>query len=465
MKLSYKALPIFLLALSASFVSCEKIDLDGIQTTQTGSQSNGKAHSLKVLTSTGELSEMRYPLSVYAFDAEGNLAGQQTIGSSSEALTLPLTAGNYNVVAISHTEGISLPSSPNRTTKITVGTQSQDCLLIGNAVVTMGVKTASVDIKMGIKSAETQFVLEDIPSDATEVYVNVSNLATYMDFSGAVSGTTIAKIPLKKSGTSGKWQSDKAYLLPGTEANTVFTVSIVRPDNTESYSYTHPGTLKGGTPYVITGTYNTDGGMSLTGSFVPATWANTVYINFSMGESSGGTIDGGGGTSSGGEVVEVPSGLQPGGLWDGHVIALVKPVSETETELTLLSLEEWEDVVSAKNASNPSQAADIASAYREDGLGGWTIPTKDQAKALKELYDGADMSAGNMYDVINNTLNSLGKESVKYFYSYMSGDNSRYLCEDATYTYHFGKTVSVTQAGANVKYRLRLVKTIKAKVK
>lgn len=464
MKLNYKALPMLLLALSASFVSCEKIDLDSIQTTQSSSTSSGKAHSLKVLTSTDGVSEMRYPLSVYAFDADGNLAGQQTIGSSSEALTLPLTAGNYTVVAVSHTDGISLPSSPNKTTKINIGTQSQDCLLIGNAVVTMGSKTASVDIKMGIKSAETQFVLEDIPSDATEVYVNVSNLATSIDFSGAVSGTTIAKIPLSKSGTSGKWQSEKAYLLPGTEASTIFTVTIVRPDNTESYSYTHSGTLKGGTPYVITGTYNSDNGMTLTGSFVPAKWANTVYINFSLGESSGGTSDGGGGTSSGGEVVEVPSGLQPGGLWDGHVIALVNPVSETESELTLLSLQEWEDVVSAKNASTPNQAKEIAEAYREDGLGGWTIPTKDQAKALKELYDGADVSAGNKYDVINNTFSSLGKESVKYFYSYMTGDNSRYLCEDATYTYHFGKTVSVTQAGATVKYRLRLVKTIRAKI-
>lgn len=461
MKLTVKAIPIYLLAASTIFMSCEKADLDNIPTSSS-TQPSGKTRSLKVLASTDGASEMRFPLSVYAFDSNGNLAGQQTIGSSSDALTLSLAEGTYTVVAISHTEGITLPTSPSKTSKINVGTQSQDCLLVGNAVVTIGSRSASVDIKMGIKSAETQFVLENIPTDATEVYVNVSNLAKSMDFTGAVSETDVAKITLRKSGTSGQWQSGKAYLLPGTEASTIFTVTIVRPDKTESYSYTHSGTLKGGTPYVITGTYSSDNGMVLTGSFVPAKWASTVYINFSMGEGNG-EVSGGGGTTGGGEVVEVPSGVQPGGLWDGHVIALVNPISETESEVTLLSLQEWEGVASAKNILLPGQAEAIASAYREDNVGGWTIPTRDQANALKELYDGADMSAGNMYDVINNTLRSLGKETVKYFY--MSGDNCRYLCEDATYTYHFGKAVKVTEAGATVKYRLRLVKTIKAKTK
>lgn len=47
--------------------------------------------------------------------------------------------------------------------------------------------------------------------------------------------------------------------------------------------------------------------------------------------------------------------------------------------------------------------------------------------------------------------------------------NVRYLCEDAIYTYSFatssdGNSLSVSKAGAKVKYHLRLVKTVHVRV-
>ena len=79
---------------------------------------------------------------------------------------------------------------------------------------------------------------------------------------------------------------------------------------------------------------------------------------------------------------------------------------------------------------------------------------------MRNSYYGDNISA------INSKLEEAGGKALTQTDSH--DKNVRYLCEDALYTYSFatssdGGVLQITKAGATVKYRLRLVKTIHVK--
>ena len=86
----------------------------------------------------------------------------------------------------------------------------------------------------------------------------------------------------------------------------------------------------------------------------------------------------------------------------------------------------------------------------------WHIPTKDEAAKLKSEYT-------NNLAAINALLETAGGEMLR---DKTDDDKSiRYLCDEARKTYSYkptstGQSSSITQAGAKVKYQLRLVKAV-----
>ena len=434
------------------FTSCESVDFAEIYGTDPGNDGAPKQTlQVSAMTTNGSID---YPVIVYAFDADGNYVMRQTITSASTKLSMSLGAGTYRIVAFSGTDGLTFPESPKLTTLLTIPQQSTSALQMGYANVTISNTSASAFINMGFVESNVQFTLSQIPDDATAVTVNVSNVATAMDFTGNASGTATTDIPLTRTITSGEWQSTQVNLMPSTETKTILTISIQRPNETETYAYTYPSALVAGTPYHFRGSYakqegqDEPGVLMLEGEFSAAVWNDLQTIDFSFGGNNSNSSE----TYNGSNDNLTTPYPYAGTIWNGHVVALCDSIDEHHVKLTLFSIGEWTNVASAKSEENPTQAKTIADSYVEGDITGWEIPTKDQAKAIKTLYDyGNTPSLSDLLEQVNGGY--VG-------YSDISGDNTRYLCEDATYTYNFKQFNSVSVAGKNTLYRLRLVKTV-----
>lgn len=134
--------------------------------------------------------------------------------------------------------------------------------------------------------------------------------------------------------------------------------------------------------------------------------------------------------------------------FDGHFVIFVDSLSKSVAELTLLSLSDWDKIMSA-NSDKPNEASDIAIRYDEFGLTGWMIPSETMARKMKEQLSTDDMNVelAAMYgDEVHVTDGS---------------SNARYLCEKAEKSFSFAGNTKITNAGAKTKYRLRLVHTIR----
>ena len=172
-------------------------------------------------------------------------------------------------------------------------------------------------------------------------------------------------------------------------------------------------------------------------ALIAATWNDTQIVDFNFGN----------------QVLPkvVESGyVPPYSIWNGHAVALVDSIDEHTEKLLLFSLKEWTDVsASVKNSMNANMADSIANSYVEGDLDGWTIPTKEQAKRINEIY------YENCATPLTDLLSMLDGGGVGVW---STEDNARYLCEDATQTFDFKQLNRVSSAGAGRLYRLRLVK-------
>lgn len=235
--------------------------------------------------------------------------------------------------------------------------------------------------------------------------------------------------------------------MPAKEQKTILSISITRPGNTETYAYTYPSALTVGTPYHFRGAYSKQevpegqGKIVLEGDFSAAVWNDLQTIDFDFGGNSTGTAEG-------------SERIRSGSIWNGHVVAIADSVDEHTEDLLLYSIAEWTDVSSSfPKSANPDMAETIAKGYVEGDLGGWVIPTKEQANIIKSLYN-----AGGTHS-LSSLLEQVDGGSVGYWET--SGDNTRYLCEGATYSYNFKPANSISKAGTSTLYRLRLVKTVR----
>lgn len=434
------------------FTSCESVDFAEIYGTDPGNDGAPKQTlQVSAMTTNGSID---YPVIVYAFDADGNYVMRQTITSASTKLSMSLGAGTYRIVAFSGTDGLTFPESPKLTTLLTIPQQSTSALQMGYANVTISNTSASAFINMGFVESNVQFTLSQIPDDATAVTVNVSNVGTAMDFTGKTSGTATIDIPLTQTVSSGEWQSGQVNLMPSTETKTILTISIQRPDNKETYAYTYPSALFAGTPYHFRGSYAKQEGqdepavLMLEGEFSAAVWNDLQTIDFSFGGNNSNSSE----TYNGSNDNLTTPYPYAGTIWNGHVVALCDSIDEHHVELTLFSIGEWTDVACAESDDNPTQAKAIADSYEEGDITGWSIPTKNQAKAIKAYYLREDTPT------LSSLLEQVNGGSVGYWDT--NGDNTRYLCEDATYSYNFKPFNNVSQVGKGTLYRLRLVKTI-----
>ena len=430
--------------------SCEVVDLTDLHSSNSSQGStSANAQTLRV-NATATEGTISYPVTVYAFDADGSYVASQAIESASGSLSLKLDPGSYRIVALAGTDDITIEEVEGLGSKINVPSQSTTALQMGSANVTITSTPVNAYINMGYMVSGVRFTLSNVPEDATAVSVTVSNVATQMDFSGTPAGNSTTVAPLSYSVSDKVWQSDEIYLMPAKEQKTIFSINITRPDNTETYAYTYPSALVVGTPYHFRGKYTKQedqpgqeeqSGILLEGDFSAAVWDELQTIDFDFGGNEIGTAEG-------------SEYIKSGTIWNGHVVAIADSIDEHNEELLLYSIAEWTDVSSSlPKSSYPNMADSIAKSYIEGDLSGWEIPTKAQVDAIKAIYYAGSGTS------LSTLLEQVEGGSVGYWEN--SGNNTRYLCDGATYSYNFKQFNNVSKTGTSTLYRLRLVKKVK----
>ncbi len=131
----------------------------------------------------------------------------------------------------------------------------------------------------------------------------------------------------------------------------------------------------------------------------------------------------------------------------------------SETHYLFLSLTEWKDVFSA-NYDGGEMVQTIVNSYREGTLTGWRLPTKEEAKILKDRFESTPPYLSDELSNANAILKESGGDLLHAWDAKSSMPAWRYLCENGTYSFSLklGTTISEAAKTANTTYHLRLVR-------
>lgn len=397
---------------------------------------------LLVTTRANGSTDINYPITVFAFDAANNkCVSTQNIQSANESLALSLNKGAYRLSAWTGLSGTTLTQmSPAYDANFSlINNLAETQLLCGQSDVSINSSQSSASITLRPAVAQVTITLQGLPATVTGVEVTLSSQYQNMSVTGNGSGSASASKRLNSTG-SGTWTSGSFYVLPTNGTNATISIAVESAGTTTTMGYSLNTKLEAGTPYNITGNYDSDT-MTLSGQILAASWNAPQNINFNFG-------------SGGGQTPEPPVAggeLKAGSAWNGHVVAL----DTGNGTYLLLGRGENFEMPSALNEEYPTEAMDWINEYKEDDLTDWRVPTKDEAKLLRDTY-GTESALAALNDVIE----SCGGEPVSREDD--GGNNARYLCEDATYTFSFKSGTSTTKAGTKqLTYYLRAVKTIK----
>ena len=394
--------------------------------------------------------DINYPLTLYAFNNEtGELAASATQSSADESVAaLDLPKGKYLIVALAGTEGCNVPKVPSMTGVIALPVTKvlSTPLQMGSAAVYITENT-TVNITLYNQVAAIELALSDIPEEATSVSTSFSLLYDALAFGGAYTGNATATISMVKEGNT--WKAPLFYTLPGSGSKLTLSITTTTPSGTQTYGYTHNETLEANTPYSLVGSYSK--GFSVNGSITLAGWNEPKVINFRFGDETPIPDSPGVNDSYDFTLSEIP---EAGTLWNGHIIAAVPEITDEDVELLLLSTTEWAEVTSAFHGETSDMAANIVDTYVEGNINGWKIPTRDEAKLMRNVIGGSNLEATNDMFTIHGIATLSTGEDVE------SGNKVRYLCDDANYSFIWDDT-SVSKCGSKRTYHLRAVKRIR----
>lgn len=438
----YKAFVLFLSVLS--FVSCDKSDVGA---------EDIEMSSVRIVTRGAILSELDYPIFVYAFNSGGLLVTKQKIESADDELNLNLPSGNeYKIVALSADESVyDIPASPSLSSVVKI---KDDCnstlrhpLQMGFATIRLGSADANVNIQLNYQMCSLSASLHALPVQTSSPSITVSSCYEGVTLGGAFQGakTATVKCDVESEGT---FSSNETYIFPSAGSQTVFTIKYSDANGDQYSSATYNSSLSAGVPYIIDATH-TGGLLAITGAITRPEWGEPVDISFTFGsnednEGDAPVIDG-----SYYIVNAIPSRFT---TWNGHVIADVLNDNGTTATLLLLSLKEWDNMTSSTNETSPKLASNTANSYEEDGLDGWEIPNGTHAKLLYNAYQASD-GGSTLAGVISSTE---GADPLTL--------SVRYLCSSAAKTFSFSNS-TVSVAGKTVtNYHLRLVREVQVKV-
>lgn len=419
------------------------------------SEENSKdvPHTVQIITRSDDNTPINYPLSLFLFNEEGKCIQKESIPDESTVYSNSLPKGKYTLILLS---GIS---EEEYDMPFDITPESYICFKEGLNFAHNPIQTAyaqvnltrstSVEMTLAYAVSSINFILNDIPDEATKVSVYISPVSSGISFSGDYKNDNQScVIPCTRK--DGQWRSETVYIFPGESSGTRLSVQIELADDTKTYGYTYQSALQPGYPYKFTGNYKD--GITLNGEFQAEGWHTAVDVEFSISETLPDNPDEEDPDSD--EPVPVyPSSdtnsylvtelPEEEDMWRDFYVWNVTAISETECEAVIIAPEQWETLAADGQKS--------LAGYEIDGIGDWRVFTKEEAQDFRRQY-GYDL-----YD-LNQLLQENGQAA------FIDNEDDRYLCNNCSHSFAFhSSTISVV--GKKRTYYLRPVKTVRFKLK
>lgn len=397
---------------------------------------------LKVNVRSAGEAEIVYPLYLYAFDDEGALASSQVLKDAEEEMSLPLSKGDFRIVAVAGTSSAyQLPENPGLENVIAMdGSEgAKTPLMMGRANVEItDAAESTVQLTLSYVVAALNVQLKDVPSNVTAVQLALSPLYSSLSMGGKYDGSQKVKVDCSLV-SEGIWAADATYIFPGSASETDFSIYFKTDEGVEvTYGYTFEGAPKANYLFNVTGTYA--GGIIVGGDFDVTDWEGAIDVEFEFGSSK--QPD-----NEKDEVLALEELPEVGTIWNGTIVAGIGEEDETGTELLLMSLDEWDALC--------SEIPELIEGYSVNGISSWRLPTHEEATALKARFSGDNRLE------LNNQIYEYDEDLWG-----IDGDE-RYLCtkDGAYYSFKFAGGTSITKAGEKTVYYVRLVKTYRVSLK
>lgn len=413
--------------------------------------------------------DVSYPIQIYAFNKEGKQAGTSSINSADENYSIQLPKGNYHLMALANISGYILVKSTEESSKVSMPEQhyNNNGLMMGEADINLQSDKDKANISLNHQTSRIDLSLMDIPEKTKTVKASFSPVYHTINFDGTYKTSTTATLDCTLA--EKQWKTPTFYIFPDSQTPLTISIEVTAEDGTKkTHTYTNTTGLAAGTPYALKGSYK--GNIKLMGGITSNEWKQQVVIDFPIGEEEeGGSPEEGGDSGESGDnegegdngdenyiVTAIP---ESGTLWNGQlVVENGQTPTGTSTDLLLLSLEEWQNVKSAK--ADATAAISIANEYKENEKSGWRIPNEDEAKKITACCGGS-----TKIKTINKLLKDAGGKNLTG--SEQDPNNKkdifvRYLSENGVSSYNLDsdKTENPHSAGATRTYYLRLVKTV-----
>lgn len=432
--------------------SCQQLPEDD------GWMSDDADKTLKVKVRSAGDAGIVYPIYLYAFSDKGKLVASQTIADSKTDVALPLSKGDFQIVAVSGvSEDYELPEKPELDDVITLSASdgADTPLMVGRANVEVGdAEESSAQITLTYVVAALNVKLKDIPVDVASVQLALSPLHSSLSMGGEYGGDS-QKVKVDCSLVSeGVWAAETAYIFPGNSKETVFSIYFKTVDGTEvTYGYTYQGAPEANHLFNVAGSYA--GGVIVGGNFDVTDWEGSIDVEFEFGAEM--LPDG---EDKEDDAEEEGDGLpdvklegvpEIGTIWNDMIVVDMGEADDTGVDLLLMSLDEWDAYISDAEA--------VVGGYSVNGISGWRLPTHGEAALLRDRFCGNNLwNLNELIEEYNLENNLEGEEAL---WGLANGDKIRYLClkEGVYYTFRFVAGTSITKAGEKRSYYVRLVKS------
>ena len=433
--------------------SCQQLPEDD------GWMSEGGEKTLKVKVRSAGDAEIVYPLYLYAFTSKGKLVASQTIVGAEDKMALPLTKGDFQVVALSGaSDDYQLPESPELDDVIVLSaTDGADTpLMVGRANVEVGdAEESSAQITLTYVVAALNVKLKDIPSNVSKVQLALSPLHSSLSMGGEYGGDS-QKVKVDCSLVSeGVWAAETTYIFPGNAKETVFSIYFKTDDGTEvTYGYTYQGVPEANHLFNVTGSYA--GGVIVGGNFDVTDWEGSIDVEFEFGaemlpdDDDNGENDDEKDDDEEGEDGQTDIKLEGvpevGTIWNDMIVVDMGEADDTGVDLLLMSMDEWRYIY-------VSEADEVPKGYSINGISGWRYPTHDEAALLRNRFNTYNL------DDLNGLIEEYNRNNDLDLYELADGDDERYLClkNDEYFSFRFAPNTKVSKAGER-SYYVRLVK-------
>ncbi len=412
-------------------------------------------HTVQVVTRSDNNAPIHYPLTVYLFNEQGKCIRQDLIADESVSYTNSIAEGKYTIVLLSGiTEDeyfMPLDITPESYITLKESNYAKAPIQIAQSRLNL-TKSTTVEMTLSYAVASINFVINDVPKEATRVSIDISPVSSGIAFDGECKNDKQScSIPCTEE--NGQWMSETVYILPNESTSTHLSVQIELPSGNKTYGYTYQSPLLAGYPYQFTGNY--EGGITLNGQFQAEGWKPIIDVEFGITETlpdnpEEETSDSDDENESGSEietdgtntcyVSDLPKAES---IWEDFFVWKVTEISSTECEAVLIAPDQWKTLA--------GDGMGEINAYEKDGITGWRTFSEEEGREIYQQYSQS-----------LDDLNTLFKENGLDEFSQKDGE--RYLCEDCTRTFSFNNN-KVIDAGKTVKYHLRPVKTVRFKLK